>query len=78
MTNSFSQPLPNIREKVKVEKKFRKLNHTELNNEIMKVIKTDSKVDSLENLLGNLVALETALNANEDTTGNVNVELGSL
>ena len=43
---------PNIREKVKVDKKFRKLNRTELKNEILKVIRPEVNIDSLESLLG--------------------------
>ena len=47
---------PNIREKVKVDKKFRKLNQTELTNEIMKIIKPEVNIDSLESLFSKMVS----------------------
>ena len=41
---------PNIRERVKVDKKFRKLSMAELKSEILKVIKPESDVTSLDSL----------------------------
>ena len=41
---------PNIRERVKVDKKFRKLCQAELKSEILKVIKPESDVTSLDSL----------------------------
>ena len=41
---------PNIRERVKVDKKFRKLSKAELKSEILKVIKPESDVTSLDSL----------------------------
>ena len=41
---------PNIRERVKVDKKFRKLSKSELINEILKLIKPESDVKSLDSL----------------------------
>ena len=45
---------PNIREKVKVDNKFRNLTKSELKNEILKVIKPESNLDSLETLFSDL------------------------
>ena len=47
---------PNIREKVKVDKKFRKLNKAELKNEILKVIRPEVQLDSLDNLLSDILS----------------------
>ena len=45
---------PNIRERVKVDKKFRKLSKTELINEILKVIKPESDGKILDSLFVSL------------------------
>ena len=44
---------PSIREKVKVDGKFRKFNRDELKNEIKRVIKPESNIKNLTELLDN-------------------------
>ena len=62
---------PNIREKVKVDKKFRKLNKTELKNEILKVIKPEVNIDSLESLFSEMLSKdlpEAVVNSSDVST----------
>ena len=56
-------------EKVKVDNKFRNLTKTELKNEILKVIKPESNLDSLETLFSDLFSKDMSDNMPENNNG---------
>ena len=62
---------PNIREKIKVDKKFRKLSNSELRNEILKVIRPEANVDSLDKLFLDIFSqdIPEALSGHDDPVG---------